>query len=227
MNCIPALPTLDEVPLLKEGVRDWEELLRIGMIPAEDAALRAAAIALHNKSEDGSRMAGGGPELTDDLKGLSSIPAKTVGGLAWKLSQVFNYYKPDEDGDWTWPAYLLQSALSDALDHARARGSTEWASTSESTISALFAEWKRLESTAGVSEEEMTAITARMAAIEHKLVTTTAATPAALLCKAKIIAHFTKTGQPRDPTTGEYDKKRDLIGSLIADLERLSHGDAA
>jgi hypothetical protein len=47
------------------------------------------------------------------------------------------------------------------------------------------------------------------------------------LCKAKIVAHFTKTGQPRDPKTGGYDKSRDLIGSLIADLERLSGGGAA
>jgi hypothetical protein len=112
------IPTLVEVPPLQDGVRNWEELLWIAMIPADDAALRAAAIALHNKTEEGSCRS-----LVDDLKQLSSIPAKTPGGLAWKLATVFDFYKPDEAAGehWTWPAYLLQSALSDALEHERAR----------------------------------------------------------------------------------------------------------
>jgi hypothetical protein len=61
-------------------------------------------------------------------------------------------------------------------------------------------------------------------AIEREGIPTPAATPVALLCKAKIVAHFTKTGLPRDPKIGGYDKSRDLISSLIADLERLAGG---
>jgi hypothetical protein len=110
-----SIPTLAEVPLLKEGMRDWEDLLRIAMIPAEDAALRAAAVSLHNKSEKS-----GTESLVDDLGKLSDVPAKTPGGLAWKLAMALRYFQEDE-GDWNWASYLLQSALTDALEHERAR----------------------------------------------------------------------------------------------------------
>jgi hypothetical protein len=44
-----------------------------------------------------------------------------------------------------------------------------------------------------------------------------AATPAALLCKAKVADHYVRTGWV-------YEEERDMLISMMADLERLAGG---
>jgi len=117
-----ALPLLSEVPLRPQGYgRNLEEFLRIGLIPSEDADLRAKAVAFFVDDERDANAAGGLPgfEARSRLIDLASVPALTPGGVAWKLAQVLSYFVDEERREW-WH-YLLNSALVDAVDLERAR----------------------------------------------------------------------------------------------------------
>jgi hypothetical protein len=53
------------------------------------------------------------------LLDLSSTPARTPGGIAWKCLMVLNFFADEET--WEWWRYLLKSAITDAIDLERAR----------------------------------------------------------------------------------------------------------
>jgi hypothetical protein len=57
------------------------------------------------------------------LLDLSSTPARTPGGIAWKCLMVLNFFADEED--WKWWRYLLKSAITDAIDLERARAAIE------------------------------------------------------------------------------------------------------
>jgi hypothetical protein len=118
-----ALPTLAEVPPVSNGRhRDMEELLRLGLIPAEDVKLRAAAIADFIADERDNDTPGGPPDpeaFTKRRKGFSEIGAQTPGGIAWKIATALDFWKEEEN--WDWWRYLLYSALIDAADLERRR----------------------------------------------------------------------------------------------------------
>jgi hypothetical protein len=117
-----ALPTLAEVPPVVNGRhRDMEELLRLGLIPADDAKLRAAAIADFIADERENNTVGGPLEgaSTERRKALSDIAAQTPGGIAWKIATALDYWKDEET--WEWWSYLLQSAFIDAAELERRR----------------------------------------------------------------------------------------------------------
>jgi len=57
------------------------------------------------------------------LLDLSSTPARTPGGIAWKCWMVLNFFEDEET--WEWWRYLLKSAVTDAIDLERARTDIE------------------------------------------------------------------------------------------------------
>jgi hypothetical protein len=61
----------------------------------------------------------GGKTYQQMLLDLSSTPARTPGGIAWKLWMVLNFFADEED--WKWWRYLLKSAITDAIDLERGR----------------------------------------------------------------------------------------------------------
>ncbi len=81
----------------------------------------------------------------------------------------------------------------------------------------LYRRWQPLINASGLSDSEMAAVVEEIAAIERQMAATPAATAPALLCKAKVADHYIRIGWV-------YEKERDMIVSLIADLERLSDG---
>jgi hypothetical protein len=84
-------------------------------------------------------------------------------------------------------------------------------------IEALYAQWELRIWTSGLSDEAMDAIVEEANVIERIIRKAPAATPAALLCKAKIAAHYIKEG-----SVVPYD--RHMVKSLVADLERMARG---
>jgi hypothetical protein len=98
-----------------------EELLRLGLIPAEDGKLRAAAIGDYVADERDNNTPGGAPDpgmVTERRKGLSHIGALTPGGIAWKIATVLGFWHGEET--WEWWRYPLYSALIDAAELERA-----------------------------------------------------------------------------------------------------------
>ena len=86
-------------------------------------------------------------------------------------------------------------------------------------IEALHAEWLPRINASGLSEEEMSAVCDEIAVIERKMAATAAVTPPALLCKAKIADHYKRIGWV-------YEEERNMLVSLINDLEWLERGTA-
>jgi hypothetical protein len=123
MSALSTLPTFEEIPLLpRDGCRDEGEFMRLMPLPRDDAELRAVAVKQFVVSE---RLASGTErdctydEFQTMLKELSSVPARTPGGVAWKLASVLDFFS--EDDDWVWWRYLPQSALHDAIELERGR----------------------------------------------------------------------------------------------------------
>jgi len=117
-----ALPTLAEIPPLPAGhSRQTDDLILTALIPREDAEFRAAVMRVFMEEEIESITPGGGlnPGGIHRFTGLSDIPARTPGGLAWKLAQALDYWRDEEE--WPWWRYLLQSALVDAIELERHR----------------------------------------------------------------------------------------------------------
>jgi hypothetical protein len=80
--------------------------LRLGLIPADDAKLRAAAIADFIADERDNDTPGGPPDpgaFTKRRKGLSEIGAQTPGGIAWKIATALDFWKDEET--WGWWRY--------------------------------------------------------------------------------------------------------------------------
>src|SRR5579883_1638958 len=53
------------------------------------------------------------------LKDFTNVPARTPGGVAWKLATALDYWSGEEN--WEWWRYMLQSAYEDATDLERLR----------------------------------------------------------------------------------------------------------
>jgi hypothetical protein len=121
------IPTLEEIPATPDDYsRDLEDFLPLSLIPADDASLRSLAIKMFNLSEDDCN--GETTHKSDKgfhgaykqmLLDLSSTPARTPGGIAWKCWTVLNFFANEEN--WEWRRYLLKSAVTDAIDLERAR----------------------------------------------------------------------------------------------------------
>ena len=118
-----ALPLLSEVPLRPYGHRrDIADLLRLALIPAEDAEFRAKAVAYF---VDYERVDDAVPrdllefDASDRLIDLADVPARTPGGVAWKIAEALAFFDTDER--WDWWRYLLNSALADVIDFERVR----------------------------------------------------------------------------------------------------------
>jgi hypothetical protein len=117
------IPTLEEIPATPDGYsRALEDLLPLALIPTDDAALRSFVVKMFNLEErncnnaiEGDNFGSYRKMLTD----LSSTPARTPGGIAWKCLMVLNYFADEEE--WIWWRYLLKSAITDAIDLERAR----------------------------------------------------------------------------------------------------------
>jgi hypothetical protein len=127
---VSTLPTLDEVPPVPNGTsRDDKGLVRLSIIPRYDTELRAMGVKLFVMSEHQSNTVGGtgkdGQKIYHDLLlDFSSCPARTPGGLAWKLVEVTDMIESEinEAGEnWSWWKYLAKSAVSDALELERTR----------------------------------------------------------------------------------------------------------
>jgi hypothetical protein len=122
---LSTLPTLDEVPTAPVGYRrDDGDFLRLSLIPSDDTALRAATIKLFLAEEHYANTVPCESDVTwEDPRGLrqnlSETPARTPGGIAWKLAEVLTYFEEDEK--WEPWQYLLRSALVDAIELERAR----------------------------------------------------------------------------------------------------------
>jgi hypothetical protein len=84
-------------------------------------------------------------------------------------------------------------------------------------IETLFRQWLPRINASGISESEMEAVCEEIDVIERQMAATPAATPAALLCKAKVADHYVRTGWV-------YEEERDMLISMMADLERLAGG---
>jgi hypothetical protein len=96
--------------------------LACSSLAADDAELRAEAVKQFVVSERFCSGVGRNcsfNEFQTMLKGLSDVPARTPGGIAWKLATVLNYFSTEED--WCWRRYLLRSALLDAIELERSR----------------------------------------------------------------------------------------------------------
>jgi hypothetical protein len=88
---------------------------------------------------------------------------------------------------------------------------------SADVIESLYRQWLPRINASGLSESEMEAVCQEIGAIERKIAATPAATPSALLCKARVADHYVRIGWV-------YEKERDMLASIIADLERLAGG---
>jgi hypothetical protein len=120
------IPTLEEIPATPDGyMRALDDLLPLSLIPADDAKLRSLAIKMFNLEErDCNGVVTHESDKCDDpyqkmLLDLSSTPARTPGGIAWKCLMVLNFFADEED--WKWWRYLLKSAITHAIDLERAR----------------------------------------------------------------------------------------------------------
>lgn len=131
------LPTLEEVPVLPTGwIRDLDALVNLSMLPHDDGDLRALAVKEFMTSERDGNTVGRLPEGADEayqkiLWDLSHTPARTPGGLAWKLGEVLKCLTIEieaEGESWCWWHHLVQSAMIDALELERARQATITAS---------------------------------------------------------------------------------------------------
>jgi hypothetical protein len=122
------IPTLEEIPATPDGyMRALDDLLPLSLIPADDAGLRSLVVKMFNLEERDCNIGGeaseGGKTYQQMLLDLSSTPARTPGGIAWKLWMVLNFFADEED--WKWWRYLLKSTITDAIDLERARTDIE------------------------------------------------------------------------------------------------------
>jgi hypothetical protein len=128
-----AFPTFAEIPRCPAGSsRGEDEFLRLMLIPRDDDALRKLAVRyfhpLDRLENEVPQAEGEWPKGIRDVQlTLSSTPALTPGGIAWKLSAVqtvleLRLGKGDHDsGEWEWWHYLVKSAMTDAIELERAR----------------------------------------------------------------------------------------------------------
>ena len=125
------IPTLEEIPATPDGYsRALDDLLPLSLIPTDDAGLRSLVVKMFNLSEqdcNGEVTPKGDKSFNDAyrqmLLDLSSTPARTPGGVAWKCWMVLNFFEDEET--WEWWRYLLKSAVTDAIDLERARTDIE------------------------------------------------------------------------------------------------------
>ncbi len=119
------------------------------LIPPDDAALRAAAANELVTFERDNVSVGGGlssDQCKNMLNGLSEVPARTPGGLAWKLATILSFFSTEED--WQWWRYLLQSAVHDAIELERVRAATAPSSAPNEEpgeLGELLTTWRRLD----------------------------------------------------------------------------------
>jgi hypothetical protein len=121
------IPTLEEIPATPDGYsRALDDLLPLALIPPDDAGLRSLVVKMFNLEERNCNNvieAGFSDAHQQMLLNLSSTPARTPGGIAWKLWTVLNFFADEEE--WIWWRYLLKSAITDAIDLERARTDIE------------------------------------------------------------------------------------------------------
>src|SRR6266446_1819126 len=125
MTCRHPLPTFDEIPPASSSVgRDLDGFLRLQLLPSDDADLRAKATEwfIASERQDGTEGTLSHDEFQIVLKRLSDVPARTPGGLAWKLVTVLDYFADEEK--WDWWRLLLQSAVLDAIELERCRAAS-------------------------------------------------------------------------------------------------------
>jgi hypothetical protein len=121
------IATFEEIPATPDGyMRALDDLLPLSLIPTDDAGLRSLVVKMFNLDErdcNGEVTPDGDKSFNDAYKqmllDLSSTPARTPGGIAWKCLMVLNFFADEED--WKWWRYLLKSAVTDAIDLERAR----------------------------------------------------------------------------------------------------------
>jgi hypothetical protein len=117
------IPTFEEIPATPQGyMRALDDFLPLSLIPADDAGLRSLVVKMFNLEErNGNNVieAGFSEAHKQMLLDLSSTPARTAGGIAWKCWMVLKFFEDEEK--WEWWRYLLKSAITDAIDLERAR----------------------------------------------------------------------------------------------------------
>lgn len=231
-----ALPTLAEIPAATES-RDHARLLRIGLIPIEDHSVRAAAIALFMTDErDGNTPCPGSSGNFDAYKRqlveLSNHPARSPGGLAWKLAMVLDYFSEEEE--WAWWRYLLSSAVADAIELERLRMATRadggdmaeqlgrrWQAARdrfEATPEVLYADGNQEAREA--AEEVRDQFCQDWVAIERLMIDTPATTLAGIAAKSRMVCENIIAGHTPDR------RNQRLTESIIADLERMQPAQA-
>jgi hypothetical protein len=101
------------------------EVLRLGLIPSDDAKLRSAAIAAfiaderENNSVPDSASDSDRTPFEQRMGAMSDIAAHTAGGIAWKIAAALDHWESEEN--WEWWRYLLLSTLIDAVELERRR----------------------------------------------------------------------------------------------------------
>jgi hypothetical protein len=121
------LPRLDERPRAKVTESySLEEMMRLSIIPEEDAELRAAAARLLALGTIGANAVGGActeayRAMGDAQMALHQTAATTPGGIAFQLLEVLDVMQNDAGEDWTHDRYMVQSAAEDLIEPERVR----------------------------------------------------------------------------------------------------------
>jgi hypothetical protein len=223
MSAHSTLPTLNEVPAVPVGYgRDDGDFVRLSLVPPDDIALRAATIKIFLAEERCANMVKSDvtwEQVQGLLRGLSDVPARTPGGIAWKLTEVLTYFEDQEN--WEPWRYLLKSALVDAIELERGRAVeviSPAASEEPGQLGELLTTWRRLDEIVETCKSDDLANAAgrsqhHIAAAVIKLQSTTMA---GVMGKMEIVRSW----------AGHCDLTAPLLDSIHSDLRRLTEAPA-
>jgi hypothetical protein len=228
MSARSTLPTLDEVPAVPIGYgRDDGDFVRLSLVPPDDTALRAATIKIFLAEEHCQNAVSSESDTTWEgvcslRRGLSDVPARTPGGIAWKLAEVLTYFEDQEN--WEPWRYLLKSAVVDAIELERARAvdvSSPAASGEPGDLGGLLVAWRRLYEISETCESDDLRNAAGGSAhhIAAAVIKLQSATMAGVMGKMEIVRSWNGAGH--------CDLTAPLLDSIHADLRRLTEAPAA
>ncbi len=216
-------PTLAEIPSPNPGAnRAGEDFMRLALIPSDDAGVRAIAVKLFLLEEHNSNAQVRDMVSSEDiLRDLSAVPAKTPGGISWKIAEALDYFR--DDNEWPWWRYLLQSAMVDALELERARAAAVFAQAADpdAELKRLWQKAQDARTQANAANDEKCDLLVRD--VIHPAQVAVAELPANTVAGLSV-----KLQMLVEDLTANSESvyRRDLIATLLGAAERLAPGSA-